>query len=486
MPTREAPTTDAPTNGEAQTAADGWRARLAGFDRRFPRGRIMLLLAGLVLVLNVTTVLRVDKVSRIDEQYWIDHLLHGADFSIDRGGVPILQETVREKCERGKEEEFLRPCKPGHLKPALYGYWHGVNITGAEPFYFFTTGPIARALRATPLDLPPNDSLVTWARLLGSAWALAGIYCLIRAGEILRVRRRMLVLASVFIVATPALLHANTIVTPDATALVAGGALLLAALSWERRGTPLWMLALVTLVVSAFNEKNGIGVLLVLGYFALRALAGHLGIADDDDDPRPWQDYVKTAGVLVVALFLANKGWDHLYAFIGDGLFTPPPLADISGNPIAASYGNRDIGLWHLFGPTTVFMMFPPFQDVAPPIERTHPLYLVLAKTAEFVAIGAMFAVALRDKLSTKLSVLGFATLGTLLASPTLTVIRNQLEGGTYDQPVWRFGLSALPALAIVLACAPRSRFAVRGMTVLVALLYVSAIYVVFHSPLPA
>ena len=445
----------------------------------------MLLLASLVLVLNVSTTLRVDRISRIDEQYWIDHLLHGADFSIDRNGVKILQETVREKCERGLEGEFVPKCERGHLKPAKYGYWHGVNITGAEPFYFFTTGPIARALRATPIDLPPNDSLVTWARLLGSAWALAGLYCLIRAGEILGVRRRMLLLACVFIMATPALLHANTIVTPDATALLAGAAVLLAALSWERRGSPLWLLALVTLVVSAFSEKNGIGVLLVLAYFGLRALAGHFGSAQDDD-LRPWQDYAKTAAVLVVALFLANKGWDHLYAWIGDGLFSPPHMADVSGNPIAVSYGNKDIGFWHLFGPTTVFMMFPPFQDVAPRIEHTHPLYAVMAKSAEFVAIGAMIAVALRDKLTSKLSVLGYATLGTLLVSPTLTVIRNQLEGGTFDQPVWRFGLSAMPALAIVIACAPRSKSAVRAVTLLTVLLYVGAVYVVFRPPVPA
>jgi hypothetical protein len=122
---------------------------------------------------------------------------------------------------------------------------------------------------------------------------------------------------------------------------------------------------------------------------------------------------------------------------------------------------------------------------VAPPIERTHPLYAVLAKSAEYVAIGAMIAVALRDKLSSKLSILGFAVLGTLLVSPTLTVIRNQLEGGTFDQPVWRFALSALPALAIVLACAPRSKLATRAVTVLAGLLYVAAIYVVFHSPAP-
>src|SRR5207302_8704644 len=94
------PSTVADAQPDAETVAGGAstteRRRIAAFDRRFPRGRAMLLLTFLVLALNVTTVFKVTRVSVIDERYWIDHLLHGADFSIDRGGVPIEQETVRE------------------------------------------------------------------------------------------------------------------------------------------------------------------------------------------------------------------------------------------------------------------------------------------------------------------------------------------------------------------------------------------------------
>jgi hypothetical protein len=124
--------------------------------------------------------------------------------------------------------------------------------------------------------------------------------------------------------------------------------------------------------------------------------------------------------------------------------------------------------------------MFPPFQDVSPPDERTHMLYLTVTKAAEFVAIGAMLAVALRDKLASKISVLGFATLATLLVAPTLTVLRNQMASGTFDEPVWRFGLGAVPALAIIIAASVRTRFAQVALTVFTAVMYLSAIYVLF------
>jgi len=445
----------------------------------------MLLLTGLVLVLNVTTVLRVDEVSRIDEQYWIDHLLRGADFAIERTGAPILQETVREKCARGVQfDPFVPSCEKGHLNPRKYGYWHGVNITGHTPFYFFVTGPIARVLRATPIDLPPNDSLVTWARLLGSAWLLAGLYCIVRIGEILRVHRRMLIVACVLAAATPALLHADTIVSPDATAVVSGAAVLLAALSWERRGKGLAWLALAAVLGAAFSAKNGIGVVLVLVYFAYRLLAGALR-QSDDDDIRPWQSYAKAGAILVVALYLAGNGWDDFYAWIQNNVFTSAgPIADITGNPIETSYGNRDAGFWQYFGLGTVFMMLPPFNDVAFPPERTHVLYQTVAKAAEYVAIGVLFAVPLRDKLTSKTAVLAYATLTTLLIAPTLTVLRNQVFSGTFDQPIWRYGLAAMPGVVIVIACAARNRFAQVALTTLTGVLYVSALYVVFRSPL--
>jgi hypothetical protein len=100
------------------------------------------------------------------------------------------------------------------------------------------------------------------------------------------------------------------------------------------------------------------------------------------------------------------------------------------------------------------------------------------------VAIGVLFAVPLRDKLTSKSAVLAYATLTTLLVAPTLTVLRNQVFSGTFDQPIWRYGLAAMPGVVIAIACAARNRFAQVALTTLTGVLYVSALYVVFRSPL--
>jgi hypothetical protein len=325
--------------------------------------------------------------------------------------------------------------------------------------------------------------LVTWARILGSAWLLVGFYFLLRIGEMLGVWRTMLVVALIFVAATPALLHADTIVNPDATALPSGAAVLFAALAWERRGKGLWLVGLAALLGSALGPKNSIAVILVLAYFGMRALARATS-SSDESDLRPWQDYAKAAVVVVVALFVANEGWDQLYSWgTQHGLFAPLLSVDVSHSPIAVSYGNRPVGFWRIFGLDTVFAMFPPFNDIAFPSQRLHLLYRTVARGAEYFAIGALVAVALRDKLSNKVAALGFATLITLLVAPSLTVIRNSLQYGTFDQPVWRYGLAAIPGLVIVIACAVRSRFSQIALTVLTAALYVSALYVVFRPP---
>jgi hypothetical protein len=129
--------------------------------------------------------------------------------------------------------------------------------------------------------------------------------------------------------------------------------------------------------------------------------------------------------------------------------------------------------------------LFPPFRDVHFPYQRTGYFYQVMWQAAEYVGIAVLLAVTLRDKLTNKLAMLGFATVATLLVSPTLIVLRNQIEGGTFDQPVWRFGLAAVPAIAVLVAAAGRSAFARWSIAAVTAVLYVSAIWVVFRPPSP-
>lgn len=457
--------------GDSGGSGRGWLREL---DRRFPRAKAMLLLALLVFTLNGITLHKVSTVSVIDESYWIDYLVRGSHFEIEQAGDRILPESVREVCTRGSPANG-KPC--GEHPRAKDYFFKGVNVTGHSPFYFLVTGPIARALRATPIDLPPNDSLVTWGRLLSSAWLLLGLYFMLRAGEILRVRRSMLVVASVLIAATPALLHATTTVNPDATAFAAGAAVLWAGLAWERRGKGIWLVALTTLIAAAFDPTNGIGVFILLSYFALRAIAGATG--DGDEHTRRWQEYAKLAAVMVVAAIVANRGWDRLYSWLQQHVLTVPPQIDVSKNPISRAYSVDRISVGQLIGGQTIFAFLPPFGDVALPAARSDLFYVTLARGAELLTLVGIGAVLLRDRLSSAISTLGFALLAALLATPTLLVIYNYVVGSTYDQIVPRYGLSALPAITIVLAAAVRTRLSQTVLVAVAAGLYLSAIIVV-------
>jgi hypothetical protein len=331
-------------------------------------------------------------------------------------------------------------------------------------------------LRATPVDLPPNDSLATWARLLGSVWLLVGWYLVLRIGDLLRVNRRMLTVALVFLSGTAALLHASTIVNPDQTAVPSGAAVLLAALAWEKRGKGIVWVALAALVGAALDPTNAIAILAVFVYFGLRTLAKQMG--DGDELSRSWTDYLKLGAVMGVAVLLANRGWDWLFAHY---LVHPgTPGLDLSDNPVSVAYDlkGQGLGLWQLIGGDIILAMFPPFRDIALPVQRAHPLYDLASRMAEVLTIGAMIAVVLRDRIKDRVGAIGFTTVISLLVSPTVLVLYNYWTGGTFDQPVWRYGLCLLPLVAVVLAAAMRTRFSQWVFVAATASLYVSAIFV--------
>jgi hypothetical protein len=434
----------------------------------------MLLVTAVVLILNVPTALRVEQVSPIDETYWMDYMLRGAKLQLERPGSPILPETISELCARGTNNGPLPECKQHPVDPKKL-YFRGANITGHAPFYFLVTGVVARALRATPIDLPPGDSLITWARILGSVWLLVGLYCGLRVGELLGVSRRLLIVALLFVAATGALYHASTIVNPDVTALPTGAAVLLAGVSWEKRRTSAWWIVVGALAGTLLQLTNIVGILLVLGFLVLRRVFASLDLTTVPER-RPWADYAKVVGFSAIALVLGTRGWTQLLAWLEQHVLAPVHTIDITGNPITTSYGNKHIGVQEIFGTNTVFSMLPPFPDVAYPVQRGHSLYGLLERGTEFVAMGALFATLLRDKLTDKLGTLAIAVMVTLLVSPTLITLYDYWSFGTYDQVVPRWGLSVVPALAIVIAASVRTRPARYAFAGLTALLYVAAL----------
>ena len=168
---------------DAPTAAAGTRAArraehpspVARFDRRFPRGRIMLLLIAAVLLVNGLTVGKLQFVSIVDEQAWIDHMVRGSKLELFQPGDVIDQETLREFCTRKAEFRRFEPCGSGRLDPKDYAQPAGRDYASHTPFYFWITGAPARAPGAAvrPPAERQHDHLGPAARVgLGAAGSL--------------------------------------------------------------------------------------------------------------------------------------------------------------------------------------------------------------------------------------------------------------------------------------------------------------------------
>jgi hypothetical protein len=454
------------------------RERWSAFSTRFPRGPTMLLLVVLVLALNVPIVFVSKRVSPIDEQYWINHLINGSEFHVVTSGEKVDQEALHELCTRGSQLLEFPPCPKGHIRDGSPWTYKGADIAGHSPFYFFISGPIARVLRATPIDVPPDDSLVTWGRLLGSAWLLLGFYFALRAAELLGLDRRWVVVGLVFMLATPELLHVSTIVNPDQSAFPSGAAVLWAGLSWERSRRRLWLVGLAAFIGAALDQTNSIAVLIVLLYLGFRLLQRRS--APGREDGPSLRDHAWLVVMAVVAVVFSFKGWDKLNHWLHDWDVIKPRgrLRNVSHNPVQALVTREKPTIGKVIEGETITAMTPPWRPDSwiPEIMRTAPFKAFIA-LAQLAAVAALAVTAFANFLRDRLSALALATLIALLVSPSLIVLNDWREGGTFLRPTARYGLSAMPMLAIFVAyVAQRTKAAGVVLTGLAAGLYVSAL----------
>jgi hypothetical protein len=438
----------------------------------------MVVLAVFVLVLYVPIVFISDRVSPIDEQYWINHLISGSEFHHVTSGELLDQEALHELCTRGSQLLEFPPCPEGHIDDGRPWAYKGADIAGHSPFYFFASGPIARVLRATPIDLPPDDSLVTWGRLLGSAWLLLGFYFALRAAELLGLKRRSVVLGLVFVMATPELMHVSTIVNPDQTAFPSGAAVLWAGLAWERSGRRLWLVGLAALVGALLDQTNSIAILIVLLYLGFRLWQRKREPASEGAPSL--RAHAALLAMAVVAVVLSFKGWDKLNHWLHDLDVIKPRgrLRDVSDNPVRALVTREKPNVGKVIESQTITAMIPPWRPDSwvPDIMKSGPLSAFHGLT-QLAAVAVLGATAFVSFLRERVSALALATLIALLVSPPLIVLNDWREAGTFLRPTARYGLSAMPMIALfVAAVAEKSKAAAVVLTGLAGGLYVSAL----------
>jgi hypothetical protein len=455
--------TDEQTDEATERAEATERSRRDGLlhrlDRRFPRAGTMLIVGVLVIILNGLHVHSYTELSPFDEMLHVDQLVRLSRFEFVQTDDGLAQEAMHEMACRESKEGVLPPCNEGRYDPEDFSYNGWNTASSAPPHYYFVTGVTARILSA-----PAGGSIVNWGRALGSLWLLVGIYLVLRAAEYFAASRVSQLLAVTLVIASASLLHAANIINSDITAFVGGAAVLLTALAWERGRARLWLLAAAAAFCASFDSTNALGVVVVLAYFVVRALASHRRKVVEA--VRPWRDYAVAGLVAGASAAAAVLSWKLVYQLVSHDV-------DLSQTPQVRAHRIDHLDLEMLFGKDTLFSAFPPVSGYVPPILNTSG-HSVFTRAAVIFIGGVLIAAALRTNLGDRLSALGTATVAAIVLTPVMFVIYNYVSAGQYFPIGPRNALAALPAIAIVAAAVPRTRFGLALLGTVAAGLYLS------------
>ncbi len=392
----------------------------------------MVVVATIVVPINLLHVARVETISPLDELMHIDYLLRASAPGLQRMSDVFSQEAMHEIACRGHPTDRLPPCGRVPYEPAEFS-WEGRNLaSGHSPYYYTATGVVARPLRV----LLPGDSLVSWARAIGSAWLLAGLGLILAAARRLGVNPWAVVPMLILLSLSPSTQHAATTVNPDATAVFAGGLVLLAAVRVIEQSAH-WVWGLLAAVFAVLLDPGNLLIVLAMALFGLTA----------SSTPR------RSRLVLALALLggatvaeVANRAFVRLLGVV-----------DYAGNPQETLFAVDALTGPMTWGESALFAMVPPTKGYMFPVLAT-PAHNVASTAAILLATVGIVACALAGPQRAgidRLAACGLALL--VLGAPLLIVMRYVLGGSYYSIPP-RYGLCMVPILAIAGATILTSR----------------------------
>ena len=365
-------------------------------------------------------------ISPLDELMHIDYLLRGAGPGFLRMSDRFSQEAMDEISCRRHPSQPLPACGARPYRPEDYS-WEGRNLASSHsPYYYVATGVVARGLRA----VLPGDSIVTWARALGSVWLVAGLALILASARRLAVSDWAVVPFLAVLALSPSTQHAATTVNPDATSVFAGGLVLLATLRALQRDGSAWVVLGASLVAMLLDPGN---LLVILAAAAVATVAaGHT-----------LRERVGIVAPLAVGAVAAETANRLLVRALG--------AVDYTGNPQDVLFSIDGIKGPMLWGEGTLFAMLPPTKGYLFP-EMATDAHVVAVAAATALAAAAIVAVGLgfgpRPRLDL-LSVAATAGLGTLVLGGPLLVLTRFVFSSSYFPIPARYGLSLVPIVAI-------------------------------------
>jgi hypothetical protein len=433
--------------------------------RRFGGDRTGLVaLASLLLVVAAVLTLHVrkyDQLSPIDELHHVDYLVKAAHGQLLRRGDLIGAETRREGACRGVDAPGLPPPDCGDESWLAGREFNSEEIQ--PPAYYFLSGWTARLLRPV-LGIP---SLVTAGRMVGVLWLSAAVLVLWGAMAMLGVPILVRWAVGALIATTPVVLHASATITDDAAGLFAGGAVLLAALAWEKRRVPGVVVLAATVVAVSLRLTNMVGAGAVVLYLVLRAFSSP---GEDDATVAPVAPSRRTrllmAGGATAAVLLTGVAWVTLNSAVA----RVGPLANPNTFNQHVTSLSRDAVLGQLGAAVT------PVRD--PPLVPflRNDVVRTLVTLTDWLLLGGAIGLAVLSTRGSRAEALGVSAIVCVAATgPVLTITNYVFQGSYFGIPA-RYGISLLPVLGVSLALSLQKRWtqvalaSLAGASVLVTL----------------
>ncbi len=428
------------------------------------------------------------EMSPIDELRHVDYAMR-----VTKGHFPILgdklsQEAMREEACRGLDlDDVTEPaCDTKVFDPFEFRDDGWQTATAHPPPYYLGAGLVARVAEGVGI----SDSFLDGARAFSALLLAAGLMVAFAAGRAAGMRASPLLAALTLLPVFSAVIHAQSTVNPDSTAILAGAIVMLVGLMWERGRLPLWTLAIAGAFAAGTKYTSLLAVLMMTAVFVVRAEPVELWVTwrgarrarrsgtevgatpegeaapeveaapgsvlvavEADVDPpgvRSRLDYVKAAVVLLGAALVVTLTWmmiDRLRATIDPSI--------VPQNQYLASHGIPPLETF--ISPRQLFAWLPPVDSYDTP-RFFSPYVQDVRIIATYLYVGAVLMAALRINRRDRISLFGgFGVAASLLGAPAFIVFTVVVSRVVIDAPA-RYGMSLLPFMAAILASFVKNR----------------------------
>lgn len=402
-------------------------------------------LLGASLLLVGLHVRAYPTLSPIDELQHIDYAIKAGDLDIVRRNELVGFEAMSEAACRGVDAPGYEspPCGATDYDPADFQE-RGVNTAASQfPPYYVVTGLLARAVTATGV----LDSFVTAARLIGALWLGAALAVIWYTMSLLGVRRRSRAIVSALFLFTPLVLFHTATVNADASLMLTGALVLLAAVQYDR-GRLSFLGLILTCTAVFFVEWTNLLAIAAAGlYLSARFLPR--------TDLPPRQRFLPLA-IIPIGVLLRIGVVDR----IRDWLFPPDPVPVTPLVAVPSSDPPAPVGVSFDRIIDQMSATFTPVQRTyLPPLLRTS-IVLAFIFLTNWLLIGAMYSSSFGSSTRERMRWWGRVIVLMLLAAgPMYTFNYAYFSNIDYPAP-GRFALPLIPLLMVVAADAIRTRAA--------------------------